>query len=249
MLALRSCRLFLSLCGWTGSGFRLFFFLRGRARFSFPWLGCSLGAGLGFSYPGPLRFPLLDPLTFSLASRLPCNASLLPSLCPTRLRSLQSPLCLPLLSTFALHSRFCTLLPRRSLLLPLLASNASRRAACFLERLTGPDASLTGYALGGSSSLARGRCVALLTDPLPWFFGLTTLRLWRSCQALSCVSCTAARPPRCSWLTSQAFLSAFTGPGTRLSRCTSSGARLLNHRAPWQTTFDVPCSDRLLRQF
>ncbi len=182
---------------------RLFFFLRGWTRFSLPRLCCSLCAGLGFSYPWPLRFPLLDPLTFLLAGRWPCDALPVTSLCPARLRALQRPLRLRLLSTFALHSWFRSLLPWRTLLLSLLASNASRRAAGFLNRLTGPDASLRGSRsapLSRSSGFARGGCAALLSDPFSWFFGLTTLCLWWSRQTLCWISRTGARPPRCSWL-------------------------------------------------
>ena len=198
------CRLFFLLRGWTQLR-RLFFLLRGWTRFSLPRLCCSLCAGLGFSYPWPLGFPLLDSLTFLLTSRWSCDALSLTSLCPARLCSLRRPLRLPLLSTFALHSWFRSLLPWRALLLSLLASNASRRAAGFLNRLTGPDASLRGSRsapLSPSSGLAGGRCAALLSDPLSRFFGLTTLCLWRSCQTPSWVSRTGARPPRCSWLTS-----------------------------------------------
>jgi len=110
---------------------------------------------------------------------------------------------LRLLSTFALHSWFRSLLPWRTLLLSLLASNASRRAAGFLNRLTGPDASLRGSRsapLSRSSGFARGGCAALLSDPFSWFFGLTTLCLWWSRQTLCWISRTGARPPRCSWL-------------------------------------------------
>jgi len=67
-LFLRSCRLFFFLRGWTLLC-RLFLFLRGWTRFSLPWLCCSLCAGLGFSHPWSLPFPLLDSLTFLLASR------------------------------------------------------------------------------------------------------------------------------------------------------------------------------------
>jgi len=197
------CRLFFLLRGWTQLC-RLFFLLRGWTRFSLPWLCCSLCAGLGFSYPWPLPFPLLDSLTFLLASRWPCNALSVTSLCPARLCSLRRPLRLGLLSTFALHSWFGSL-PWRTLLLSLLASDASRRAACFLNRLTGPNASLRGSRsapLSRSSGFAGGRCAALLSDPFSWFSGLTTLCLWRSCQTLCWVTRTGARPPRCSWLTS-----------------------------------------------
>jgi hypothetical protein len=203
-LLLRSCRLFFLLRGWTLSC-RLFFFLRRWTRFSLPRLCRSLCAGLGFSYPWPLRFPLLDSLTFLLTSRWPCNALSLTSLCPARLCSLRRPLRLPLLSTFALHSWFRSLLPWRTLLLSLLASNASRRAAGFLNRLTGPDASLRGSRgapFSRSSGFARGRCAPLLSDPFSWFFGLTTLCLWRSRQTLCWVTRTGARPSRSSWLAS-----------------------------------------------
>jgi hypothetical protein len=203
LLLLRSCRLFFFLRGWTRLC-RLFFFLRGWTRFSLPRLGCSLCAGLGFSYPWPLRFPLLDSLTFVLASRWPCDALSLTSLCPARLRAWQRLLRLGLLSTFALNSWFGSL-PWRTLLRSLLASNASRRAAGFLDRLTGPNASLRGSRsapLSRSAGFARGRCAALLSNPFSWFFGLTTLCLWRSRQTLCCISRTGPRPPRCSWLAS-----------------------------------------------
>jgi hypothetical protein len=196
--------MFFLLRGWTLSC-RLFFFLRGWTRFSLPRLCCFLCAGWGFSHPWPLRFPLLDSLTFLLTSRWPCNALSLTSLCPARLCSLRRPLRLPLLSTFALHSWFRSLLPWRTLLLSLLASNASRRAAGFLNRLTGPDASLRGSRgapFSRSSGFARGRCAPLLSDPFSWFFGLTTLCLWRSRQTLCWVTRTGARPSRSSWLAS-----------------------------------------------
>jgi hypothetical protein len=184
LLLLLSCHLFFFLRGRNRSC-RLFFFLRGLTRFSLPRLCRPLCAGCGFSYPRPLRFPLLA-----------C--------------SLYRPLRLCRLSTFALNSWFRSLLRWCALLQPLLASNASRRAAGFLDRLTGPDASLTCYSLRGSrsaplsrsSGFARGRCTALLSDPFSWFFGLTTLCLWRSCQTLCWISRTGARPPRYSWLTS-----------------------------------------------
>ena len=100
-----------------------------------------LGHRGGFSYRRPLRFPLLDSLTFLLAGWWSCNALALAPRFPAGPRSLQRFLRLCLLSSFALNS-FGTL-RWRTLLRPLLASNGSWRTTCFLERLTRSDACLT----------------------------------------------------------------------------------------------------------
>jgi hypothetical protein len=198
---------------------RLFFFLRGLTRFSFSRLCCSLCAGRGFSYPWSLRFPLLNSPALLLSSRLACPAKLWTSSANARSASLGALLCLALLNSlsFALNSLFSRLeaLDLRTLFCPLwalffLSIEAGLPAPCLLERLTRSHASLTCYSLRGtrsaplsrSSGFARGRCAALLSDRLSWFFGMTTLCLWRSCQTLCWVTRTGARSPRRSWLTS-----------------------------------------------
>src|ERR1700704_215686 len=115
--------------------------LRGLTWFSFPRLGWSLCAGGGFSYRRPLRFPLLDSLTFLLAGWWGCNALALAPRCPAGPRSLQRFLRLCLLSSPALNSLFSGLeaLGLRTLFCPLWTLLSLGRDASLpylLERLT-----------------------------------------------------------------------------------------------------------------
>jgi hypothetical protein len=196
--------LLLPLCRRLTSG------RRGSPRFSFLWLRCSSCAGGSFSYPGPLRFPLLYSLTFLLAGWRPCNALALAPRCPAGPRSLRS-----LLSTFTLNSLFSGLeaLGLRTLFCPLRALLSLGREAslpCLLERLTRPHASLTCHSprvsssapLSFSSGFARGCCAALLSGARSWSRSLTTLCRWWSCQTFCWICRTGAGPSSSSWLTS-----------------------------------------------